>query len=367
LLGNLNVGKTTLFNRLCGKRLKVANYPGTSIAVGRGTSAGAGARVELIDTPGIDGMLPESEDERISRDILLEERPDLVALIADGKNLRKSLLLTAQLAEYELPLVIDVNMMDETRQRGIRIDTARLAALLGVPVAATVATEGEGVEAFRRVLPAAARARVRVSYPPRIESAIALLARLLRDSDLAPRAVGTALLSGDESMKRHIAARCGEDVVEQIEGIVANVQSAFSRPLSAVILEARLRTVDEILSEVQTVSPPARVPFSEKIGAWSRRPLTGIPIAALVVALMYLGVGKFGAGLLGEFFEGQLFNEWVLPIAVRAFARVPVPFVVDAFVGPLGLVTIGLSLAFSVLPVLATFFFAFGILEESGY
>jgi ferrous iron transport protein B len=366
-LGNLNVGKTTLFNSACGRRLNVANYPGTSVAIGRGTCTGAGAEIDLIDTPGINGMLPESEDERISRDILLDERPDIVALIADGKNLRKSLLLTAQLAEYDLPLLFDINMIDEARQRGIHIDTGRLSVLLGVPVATTVATEGEGVEAFQKALPTATRSRLRVSYPARVESAIALLAKLLKDTDLSPRAVGTALLSGDESVQRFVAAKRGEEVAEQIATVTDNVQSAFNRPLSAVILEARLRAVDEILPEVQSVSPPAHLPLSEKIGAWSRRPLTGVPIAALVVVLVYLCVGKLGAGTLNDIFEGQLFNGWILPTLERACAGIPSRLITEAFIGRFGFVSLGLSLAFSVLPVLATFFFAFGVLEDSGY
>lgn len=367
LLGNLNVGKTTLFNRVCGKRLKVANYPGTTISVGRGTFFEAGAQIHLIDTPGIDGMMPESEDERISRSILLDERPDIIALIADGKNLRKSLLLTSQLAEYEVPLLIDINMMDETRQRGIRIDTERLSSLLGVPVTVTTATEGEGVAAFRKALGAAAQPRLRVSYPPRVESAIALLTRLLKDTELPPRAVATAMLAGDEGVKRYVAAKCGEDVIEQIEAVADNVQSAFSRPLSGVILESRLRTADEIISEVYSVSPPARIPLSEKIGEWSRQPLTGLPIAALIIFLMYLCVGKLGAGALGWLIEGKLFNGLIMPAAQNACSHIPSRFIIDALVGQFGLVSLGVSLAFSVFPVLAVFFFTLGVLEDSGY
>lgn len=368
LLGNLNVGKTTLFNRVCGKRLKVANYPGTSISIGRGSVTEAGAEFQFIDTPGINSMMLESEHERISRDILLDEKPDIIALVADGKNLRKSLLLSLQLAEYDTSLLLNINMMDEVRQRGIRIETEKLAGLLGIPVTATVATEGEGVGSFRRALPGAQPSRLPVSYPARVESAISIAAKLLRNSDLPSRAVGVALLAGDEDVKHYVAAKCGEDIVEQIEKIVNTVQADFNRPLSAVILEARLRVTDRVLSEVQSLSPPARMPFSEKIGEWSRRPLTGIPIAALVVLLMYCFVGLFGAQTLVGVFEGQLFGEWLVPLTERLLAWVPSQFVVDAFVGEFGLVSMGLTLAFGiVIPVLATFFFAFAVLEDSGY
>jgi ferrous iron transport protein B len=368
LLGSLNVGKTTLFNRICGKRLRASNYPGTSISIGRGMLSEAGAELHLIDTPGINSIAPESEDEKISRNILLDEEPDIIALVADGKNLRKSLLLMSQVAEYGIPLVLDINMMDEVRQRGIQIDTEKLSALIGVPVTATVATEGEGIRSFRRALPGARLASLPVRYPTRIESAISVVAKLLKNSGLPARAVSVALLCGDEDVKRYVTARCGEDVVEQIDSVAYDLQSTSRRPLSAVILEARLRAVDQTLSGVQSIAPPTRMPFAERIGEWSRRPLTGIPIAALVVFLMYLFVGKFGAEILVGLFEGRLFGEWVVPATERLLAWIPYQFVIDALVGEFGLVSVGLALALGVVvPVLATFFFAFGILEDSGY
>ena len=266
VLGNLNVGKTTLFNRVCGKRLRVSNYPGTSVSVGRGSFSEAGAQLHLIDTPGIDSMMPESEHEKISRDILLDEKPDIIAQVADGKNLRKSLLLTLQLAEFGTPLILDINMMDEAAQRGIRIDRERLSSLLGVPVTETVATEGKGVGSFRKALTGAGLLSMPISYPARIASAISAISRLLEGSDLPPAALGTALLAGDTEARCHVLDRCGVAVAEQADTIAGSARAAYNRPLSAVILEARLRVVDEVLSEVQSVSPPARTPFSEKIG-----------------------------------------------------------------------------------------------------
>ncbi len=368
LLGNLNVGKTTLFNRLCGKRATVANYPGTSIAVGRGTLSESGAEYQLVDTPGINSMLPESEDEKISQAILLEDQPALIAQIADGKNLRKSLLLTLQLTEYGVPMLIDINMMDEVRQRGMHIDTNRLSALIGVPVTSTVATEGEGIGSLRKSLTKPKVPSLVVAYPARIESAITLTDKLLNGSDLPHRAVGVALLAGDEETKRCVAAKCGADVVEAIEHVADTLQSDLGRPIAALILETRLRVVDRVLSEVLSISPSARLPFSGKIGVWCRQPLTGIPIAALVIFLMYMFVGRFGAQTLVGLSQGVVFGEWIVPVTEKLLAGIPYPIVIDAFVGEFGLVSVALSLAFGVVvPVLATYFLAFGILEDSGY
>jgi ferrous iron transport protein B len=368
LLGVPNGGKTTLFNLLCGGRTQSADYPGTSIPVGRGTVSESGMDLRLIDTPGLEGMMPDSEDERISRRILLDEGPDILALIADGRNLRKSLLLLLQVAEYAMPLVVDINLMDEVLQRGIRLDAGGLSALLGVPVTQTVATEGEGAGAFRRALVKARPASLSVAYPARIESAVSALSDLLRGSGLPSRAVALALLAGDADMRRLVGARCGDDVVDEAEAIAEAVQSSFGRPIWALILEARLRSADRLLSQVQSVSAPARMPYAGTIGEWTRRPLTGIPIAAFVVFLMYLFVGRLGAGVLTDLCQGRLFDDGIVPITRRLVAWIPSTFVQEAFVGRFGLVTVGLSGALGVvLPVLATFFFAFGVLEDSGY
>ncbi len=370
LLGNPNVGKTTLFNLVCRRRSHVANYPGTSVSIGRGTFSEHGTDFHLIDTPGMDSTTPDSEDNEVSRGILLGQRPDIIAMIGDGKNLRKSLRLTLELAEYRIPLLLNINMMDEAAQRGVSIDADRLSTLLGVPVTMTVATEGRGVGSFRRSLIKAAPVREVVTYPAEVESAIAIVTKLLKASRLPPRAVAVALLTGDEGVKGQVIAECGQDIAEQVEQVARAVQSTFSRPLSAVMAEARLRAVDQLLSEVQSVSPPASMPFSEKVGKWSRQLPTGIPIAALVVVLMYCFVGKFGAQVLVGLLEGKLFGELIVPNAQKLLVWLPLPQLVrEALVGEsFGLISVGLTLALGiVLPVLATFFFAFAILEDSGY
>jgi Fe2+ transport system protein B len=145
-------------------------------------------------------MVPESEDEKISRDILLGERPDIVSQVADGKNLRKALSLTCQLAEYEIPLILDINMMDEVGRMGISIDARKLSSLLGVPVTETIATEGQGVAAFCKAFAGAAVPRVSVFYPCRVESAIAIIGKLLRGSGMPLWAVCVTLLVCDEDV-----------------------------------------------------------------------------------------------------------------------------------------------------------------------
>ncbi|HEY6912990.1 MAG TPA: FeoB small GTPase domain-containing protein, partial [Myxococcales bacterium] len=138
LVGNPNVGKSALFGALTGRYVTVSNYPGTTVEVTRGSGVLGKREWHVLDTPGANGLLPASEDEQATRDILLAEREFVVLQVCDAKNLTRGLLMTAQLAEAGVPLVLALNMSDEAAGRGIRIDVSRLAAELGIPVVETV-------------------------------------------------------------------------------------------------------------------------------------------------------------------------------------------------------------------------------------
>lgn len=152
IVGSPNVGKSVIFNRLTGAYVTVSNYPGTTVNVTRGKGKMGGEEMEVVDTPGMYSLLPITEEERVARLILLEEKPEVVLHVVDAKNLERMLPMTFQLIEAGLPVVLDLNMMDEVEAAGMEIDTAELEAKLGVAVAGTVATTGWGMETLRRKL-----------------------------------------------------------------------------------------------------------------------------------------------------------------------------------------------------------------------
>ncbi|MFH1003049.1 MAG: FeoB small GTPase domain-containing protein [Chloroflexota bacterium] len=152
ILGNPNVGKSVIFNRLTGAYVTVSNYPGTTVNVSRGKARIAGEEVEVVDTPGMYSLLPITEEERVARSILLHEKPAVVLLAVDAKNLERMLPLALQVIEARLPTILVLNMMDEAETAGIEVNTDRLEQVLGVPVVATVATTGRGIEILRRRL-----------------------------------------------------------------------------------------------------------------------------------------------------------------------------------------------------------------------
>src|SRR4030065_2658297 len=144
LAGNPNVGKSVIFRLLTGQYATVSNYPGTTVEVSSGKIDLGGKKFLLIDSPGVNSFIPMSEDERVTRDILLGEKNENVVLVADSKNLKRDLILLIQLAEMELPCILVMNMEDEAKARGIETDCKKLENMLGIRVIETVAPQRKG-------------------------------------------------------------------------------------------------------------------------------------------------------------------------------------------------------------------------------
>ena len=170
LVGNPNVGKSVIFGLLTGKYVTVSNYPGTTVEVSHGNLSLDGKRLLIVDSPGVNSFVPMSEDERVTRDILLAEKPENVVLVADSKNLKRALMLLLQLAEMGLPCVFVLNMEDEASARGIEIDCKKIEDMLGIKVIATVAPQRKGISKLRDALLTSMKPKIETDYGENIES-----------------------------------------------------------------------------------------------------------------------------------------------------------------------------------------------------
>jgi ferrous iron transport protein B len=326
LLGNPNVGKSVLFNALTGLRATVSNYPGTTVEVARGRLSGTDA--EVIDSPGLNSILPISEDERVTWDLVRSTRGEpgaVVVQVADAKNLRRALLLTLQLGQLEVPSVLVLNMSDEAEARGIRIDREGLEDALGIPVCTTVATRGVGIDGVGLALAAARAPRNHLPLPEDVSGpALELLAA----------------------------------------GELESIEPAFQ----ARYHEALLVHANNLARRFATEAEPASRALSRRLGRLAVHPVWGWPVLVAVLVGLYEFVGVFGAGTLVDLFETRIFGDYLSPWAIAVFGVVPWAPVRDLFVGEYGLITMGLSYGLAiVLPIVATFFIAFAILEDSGY
>ncbi|MFH1594295.1 MAG: FeoB small GTPase domain-containing protein [Candidatus Omnitrophota bacterium] len=150
IVGSPNVGKSVLFNALTKRYVTVSNYPGTTVEVSRGRIELEGMEYEVIDTPGMYSLMPITEEERVARRILINEKPDIVLHVLDAKNLERMLSLTLQLSEAHLHTILVLNIMDEAAKEGVFIDTALLEKELKIPVLETVSTKGKGIEELKK-------------------------------------------------------------------------------------------------------------------------------------------------------------------------------------------------------------------------
>jgi ferrous iron transport protein B len=150
IVGSPNVGKSVIFNKLTGSYATVSNYPGTTVELTKGIGRFDSQLFEVVDTPGAYSLLPITEEERVTRAVLLEEKPKLVLHVIDAKNLERMLCLTLQLIEASLPTILVLNMLDELDGIGKKINIEMLEQRLGTPVVGVVATTGRGIDVLKK-------------------------------------------------------------------------------------------------------------------------------------------------------------------------------------------------------------------------
>ncbi len=364
LVGNPNVGKSVIFSHLTGRYVEVSNFPGTTVEVTRGRMTVNGAGVPVIDTPGVNSLLPRSQDERVTRDILLAENPRAVVQVADAKNLRRALLLTTQLAEIGVPLVLVLNMQDEAHARGVQINAGDLSRRLGVPVIMATATRGEGLDALAAAVEQARPSRFAVGFDGVIIEAIARLEALLPEGVPGRRGLAMLALSGADIPAAFPPSACSE-----IESIRTATAAYYDVPLVYALNRQRLSCVDCLVQAVCTRKESAGRPLADWLGRIATHPVWGWPVLIAVLLGLYEFVGVLGAGTLVGFLEETVFGAWINPWAIRlAEAVLPLPLLRDFFVGEYGLITMALSYGIAiVMPIVTTFFIAFSLLEDSGY
>jgi ferrous iron transport protein B len=336
LVGNPNVGKSALFTALTGHHVTVSNYPGTTVEITRGRLKGGSGDYEVVDSPGVNSLLPLSEDEQVTAALVASLERDgraVVVQVADAKNLRRALLVTLELGQLGIPTVLNLNMSDEAEGHGIEIDTEGLSRTLGVPVRATVATRGRGVRELVAAIPDARVPRNDLELPEHVRPAVALLKS------------GVAPTNGNANLA--LLAQYNEALLRLADGLVARHVRRRRGPTGAWLHPDRL---------------------SHLLGSLSLHPVWGWPILAAVLAGFYFFVGSLGAGTLVDLLENGLFGRLINPAVTALFGFVPWAFVRDLFVGPYGLITVGLTYGLAIiLPIVTTFFLAFAVTEDSGY
>ena len=369
VVGSPNVGKSMLFNRLTGRNVTVSNYPGTTVEVARGSLRTPRGVYEVVDTPGIYALAPVTEEERVTFALLAAAPADAVLHVVDARNLDRQLPLTLQLAEAGLPLILVLNMVDEARAAGIRVDAAALARDLGLPVVCTVATRGTGVAELVQLIP---RARSvgdpDVVYEPEIVAALAELAALPGAAPAFAARARAALLLQTGTREAAVLLPAGA-AGEMATAGVAAIRARLPPDASLTVAMAVRRRADEFVRAAMHATAGTRLPPRERLSRIMMHPVYGVPILLAVLYVgLYLFVGRFGAGVLVDALQ-EVFRKTVGAwLAAACDAVLPWQVIRDLFTGEYGIVTLALRYAVAIIfPVVGTFFIAFAVLEDSGY
>lgn len=376
IVGSPNVGKSSIFNNLSGRYATVSNYPGTTVELFKAKVHFGHQEFEIIDTPGMNSFIPLSEEERISRLILIEQKPDIVIQVCAAKDLERSLPLTLQLKEAGLKVILVLNIIDEAQKEGITIDTKKLSATLNIPVVATVSVRGLGIKELKKAIiqtanDASSQLAVEAGYPSVLKQALETISSHLKHSyALSILSLSLLLIQDDSDAWSLVGAGERSEDSKAIEAIKDKLKAKVLQPLEYLINMILKKKSGQIALETIKEKPAKSKAIARTISELTLRPIVGIP---LLIVFLYFGiykfVGEFGAGFCVDFLESTVFEGYINPFFINLFEKfIPYELVKSLFVGEYGIITLGVRYAVAiVLPIVGIFFFVFSFAEDTGY
>lgn len=363
ILGLPNTGKSQVFNNLTKEYTLVSNYPLTTIETKTAQCRIHNQSYAIMDTPGMHCLYIHSEEELMVRDMLFREKPDVIVQCIDANRLKQSLVLTADLLEMGIPMVISLNSVDETTRKGIWIDSSGLSRLLGILVIESIATSGVGTEDLKNAIHKAKIGKLPFHYGDIVEEGIIAIESKLPEDTIYKRKSAILLLEEDPFLMGYFKKKYSEKSVTRLIDAVNNVKKQFGGTIGRVANNKRAQWIEENIKNVTKKQKIALGGASHVCAQLSRHPVFGIPIAISIVAVFYLLVVNVANGIAG-WLDVAIWT----PVSDQISRLVPSPFWNEFLIGDYGVVSLGFSNAFiTVLPILSVFFLAFSALEDSGY
>ena len=329
LAGQANVGKSVIFNQLTGLHQHIANWPGTTVEKAEGTLFYKGFLIDVVDLPGIYSLTHFSLEEKISREYIARERPDVVVNVVDATTLERHLIFTLQLLELERPLILVLNMMDLAEKYGLEINAKALEEILGVPVVETVATRGKGISKILDRAIEISRGGYRpktLRYGKEVEERIKRLQSALAGIDVPyPRRwVAIKLLEKDEEIRRIVGER-DPRVLELSDKLIRELEEIHGHDSSIVIAYERAGLASQIARGVVKLGAPRRKSLGERFDELATHPVLGYLLALIILIGIFFLIFGFG-GYVAEFFEEDLSDfvreVWISSLGESALSEV---------------------------------------------
>lgn len=370
LAGNPNSGKTTMFNGLTGSNQYVGNWPGVTVEKKEGTYKGD-KEVVIQDLPGIYSLSPYTLEEVVSRNYLINEKPDAIVNIVDGTNLERNLYLTTQLIELGLPVVLSINMMDIVRKNGDQINIRNLSKELGCEVIETSAVKGEGTKELITIAKKVAKNKEMGELPHvfqgSVEHAIAHIEESIEhkvDKGIL-RWYAIKLFERDSKIVKEL--KLDKSLMEHIEKHIVDCEKELDDDSESIIINQRYAYISKIIKNCLKKKNKSNLSVSDNIDKIVTNRILALPIFIAIMSFVYfISVGGGGMGdTITGFTNDVFFGEWIcgnLQGFLEGINTAPwlVGLVVDGIVGGVGAV-----LGF--VPQMLILFLMLSILEECGY
>ncbi len=371
LLGNQNCGKTTLFNALTGSNQRVGNFPGVTVDRKMGQLLDA-KDCTVVDLPGIYSLRPYTQEEIVSRDFVIHNKPDCIINIVDATNIERNLYLTLQLLELQIPTILALNMMDELTANGGTVDVKGMSKLLGIPVVPISAIRGEGIAELVDEAVALAKAGTLpqvTDFCPEcmaahrcIHAVIHLIVDHAERASLSPRFCTTRLIEGDRDVEALMALDQNEK--ELLEHCILQMETEAELDRNAALADMRYTFIEKLVEQVVIKGGESR---QHQRSFMLDKVLTGrftaIPCFVLILfSVFYLTFNVIGSFLSDLLALGVDALTALVDRGLTAYGINPVvhSLIVDG-------VFVGVGSVLSFLPIIVTLFFFLSILEDTGY
>ncbi|GAA0765889.1 ferrous iron transport protein B [Clostridium subterminale] len=368
LAGNPNCGKTTIFNELTGSSQYVGNWPGVTVEKKEGKLKGH-KDVTIVDLPGIYSLSPYTLEEVVTRNFLIEERPDVIINIVDGSNIERNLYLTTQLVELGIPVVIALNMMDVVNKNGDIINTSKLSKTLGCEVLETSALKGKGLKELSNKAVEIGKNTPKVTlldtFSKDTEDVLSNIEKLLKGNSLIknPRWFYIKLFERDEKVLDYL--KLDNNTKHKLDDLIKNYENSLDDDAESIITTERYDYIGKITTSCVKKKNNSNLTTSDKIDKIVTNRWLALPIFALIMlGIYYIAVTTIGTiatdwvndTLFAEIIQGNV-SDWLMNMQVADWLH---GLIVDGIIGGVGAV-----LGF--VPQIMVLFFLISLLEDCGY
>ncbi len=366
LCGNPNSGKTTMFNALTGARQKTGNWPGVTVERKEGLFEENGRRIKVVDLPGTYSLTAYSMDERIARDFLINERPDINVVITDATNLERNLYLTIELLEMGVNCILVLNMMDMVEKRGIKIDIKGVSEVLGIHVITTIGTKNKGIDELKKAIIQSTRKRIpplRIDYGA-LEDTISKVSGMvakIKEYHIPERWTAIKLLEGDQQVKEwlHLFPE-GKAIVSFVESEVQRLEEKIGEDIESYMVERRYGLISGLVKECteRVWAIEEKLSISDRIDKIVLNRWIGIPLFLFFMWIAFRLVFDMGGpfadyidgffGSIGDYSKKAIGENWLSSL------------ISDGIISGVGSVLV-------FLPNIMILFLIIGFLEDCGY